>query len=72
MRLEPRVCAWCKNQFMPIRIDQRFHSRECLDRWFSHEKHQAVALLRQMQSNQKFFGISTTLDGDDEMQQRRA
>ena len=67
-----KECAWCGKQFVPTRFDQRFDSRECLDRYFSREKQQAVALLRAMQRGQKIFQVNTTSDlCDDEMQPYR-
>src|SRR5262245_8448355 len=62
-QLEVRECAWCKKRFAPIRIDARFCSRPCLEKYFIEEKRQAVALWREMQRSQKFFASSTTVDG---------
>jgi hypothetical protein len=46
MRLELRQCAWCGKQFAPIRVDQRFDCRTCLDRYFSREKQLAILAYR--------------------------
>jgi hypothetical protein len=54
-RLDVRECAWCKKQFTPIRIDQRFDCRECLEKHFIVERRQALAHWRQMQRTASFF-----------------
>ena len=41
-----RMCDHCGALYEPIRIDQRFHSRECHDQWFLREKQEALALYR--------------------------
>jgi hypothetical protein len=65
MKLELRECAWCRKQFIPIRFDQRFDCRTCLDRYFSREKQQAVAAYRSQQRMASFF-CSTPQPADDE------
>ena len=42
-RLPIRECAWCGRQFAPVRVDQRFDCRECLDKYFVEERKRALA-----------------------------
>jgi hypothetical protein len=62
-------CSQCHREFTPIRVDQRFCSRSCLDRFYIDERRKAVAAYRQKQRMEratKFFSpVSGNPTGDD-------
>jgi hypothetical protein len=63
-RFEVRNCDYCGAKFEPTRHDQRFHARECHDRYFQWEKRQALAFWRQ-QRRQMFEVIAEPEQVDD-------
>jgi DNA-directed RNA polymerase subunit RPC12/RpoP len=54
-RLPIRECAWCGRQFAPVRVDQRFDCRECLDKYFVEERKRALAAWRAQQRGSLFL-----------------
>ena len=54
-RLPIRDCAWCGRQFAPVRVDQRFDCRECLDKYFVEERKRALAAWRAQQRGSLFL-----------------
>jgi hypothetical protein len=67
VKLTDRQCVWCGRMFSPVRIDQRFDQRECLDRWFVAERKQALVAYREMQRMNRttaFFNQQRSEDVD--------
>ena len=65
---ELRCCKYCGREYEPIRYDQKFCKRECLERYFIAERREAVAAWRAQQRVAYFFG-STVQPVDDETEE---
>jgi len=64
VKLTDRQCSWCGQTFSPVRIDQRFDTRECLDRYFTAERKMAVVAYRAQQRAASFLNQQRSDDAD--------
>jgi len=76
MKRKVRNCQYCSREYEPIRYDQKYCSRECLDRWFCAERKQALAVYRAQQRFASLFLNATqplrSNDDDDNQELREA
>jgi hypothetical protein len=66
---EVRICAFCGTAFHPVRELQRFHSKDCHDRFYVEERRKALEAYRAAQAARNFF---TPLDSRSGDQDRKA
>jgi hypothetical protein len=68
MKREVRNCQYCGREYEPIRWDQKFCQRDCLDRWFLEERKEALKAWRAQRRLASFFGTTVQLpdDADDD------